>query len=594
MPLRWRVVLVAVRPPAACPDDCSMDDNRSNLTAPDTLADSAVVPLRDKRRRLHALLATQREQIAELETALQRAFESLRQAACERAEAAGPAIDLAEFERQRTALAEEAQSLAGLSDELDRRQAELVEFEARLKCEEQAVVEQLQQQQAELDERAAELDATGAQLRQAQRALATAEEELAVDREHAAQLRERLQEQLHATEREREEASTRRSETNIQRRRIARELQHQRQTQKAEIASQHEAIQRERDALRQERERQHAELEQQRADVNRRREEARQLASANDERVQQQLAEHQHLALVRAEELESLREQHGQVLEEMAALRSEHDRQQEALAAHHQTDGRSKDELDRLRAELESLRARLTEAEARPTHAPAEADGRKLEDLKRRFELALEDLRELKKENAELEEQLADARAGIAPRDSGGSEKLDWETQKRRLLAELEANDTDDEDERETRLSIEGTIRITDEIVARKDREIAELKRVLEEQSSNLGSVAIGAAAIAEAFDQDELIRQERENLARVQQEWRDKLKQAEIDISVERARVARERLELDEKLQWLEAEKQKYASSDGKGGGKGEAGSPAQRRWWARLGLKETDENSH
>jgi hypothetical protein len=76
-----------------------------------------------------------------------------------------------------------------------------------------------------------------------------------------------------------------------------------------------------------------------------------------------------------------------------------------------------------------------------------------------------------------------------------------------------------------------------------------------------------------------------------VQQEWRDKLKQAEIDISVERARVARERLELEEKLQWLEAEKQKIVPADGKTGGKGEAGSAAQRRWWARLGLKEADE---
>lgn len=535
--MRRRVAQIAVRP-AVCPDHRNMDDSRSNPPAPDRPANSAVAPLRGKRRRLQELLSTQREQIGALEAALEQQFELLRQAAAERPEAPAPAVDLAEFERQRTALAEEATSLARLSEELDRRQTELSEFESRLKRQEQSVVEQLQQQQTELDERTAELDAAGVQLRHAQRLLATTEEELAADREHAAQLRERLQEQLRAAEREREEASTRRSETNSQRRRIARELQHQRQTQKAEFDRQREALQGEREALKKDRE---------------------------------------HLAQLRAE---------------ITALQQEHELQQKALAALQQNESRADDELDQLHAELETLRSKLAEAEARVSSAPAEGDHRKHEDLKRRFELALEDLRELKQRNAELEEQLAGAKSGKSSGDSRGNEKLDWEAQKRRLLAELEADDAEDEERQEERLSIEGTIRITDEIVFRKDQEIAELKRILEEQSSNLGSVAIGAAAIAEALDQDELIRQERENLAQMQQEWRDKLKQAEIDISVERARVARERLELDEKLQWLEAERQKFTPADGKAGSKGEAGSAAQRRWWARLGLKETDEN--
>jgi chromosome segregation ATPase len=279
------------------------------------------------------------------------------------------------------------------------------------------------------------------------------------------------------------------------------------------------------------------------------------------------------------------------VLEEISTLRVEHDQQLHELSSHRQTESQADGEIERLHADVEALRSRLAEAESRAGSASSEADSRKRDDLKRRFELAVEDLRELKQRNAELEEALSAAKAGKPARDADAGGKLDWEAQKRRLLAELEADSDEDEEQQEERLAIEDTIRITDEIVARKDQEIAGLKRVLEEQSSNLGTVAVGAAAIAEAFDQDELIRQERANLANVQQEWRDKLKQAEIDISVERARVARERLELEEKLQWLEAEKQKIVPADGKTGGKGEAGSAAQRRWWARLGLKEADE---
>jgi hypothetical protein len=220
----------------------------------------------------------------------------------------------------------------------------------------------------------------------------------------------------------------------------------------------------------------------------------------------------------------------------------------------------------------------------------SEEENRKREDMKRRFELAVEDLRDAKRRNSELEEQLAAACAGHVSSDSGtGGAKLDWEAQKRKLLASLEADNDDDDDAEETRearISIQNTIRITDEIVARKDQEIIELKRVLDEQSSNLGSVAVGAAAIAEIFDQDDLIRQERENLAKIQEEWREKLRQAEIDISLERARLARERLEMDEKLQSLQAERDRFGDS-AKGA---EPGSANQRRWWARLGLKEQE----
>lgn len=580
-----------------------MDDRRPNPSEQDCSTDTVVRGLRDKRRRFHELLGSQRDQLLALEHALERQFERLRSATSGGQTDPSPAVDLTEFENQRTALANEAGALATLSSELDERESRLLEFETRLKTQEQSVVEQLARQQAELDERTAEIESSTTQLRQTQRALAASEEELAADREQVARVRERLQEQLHTVEREREELAQRRSETNNQRRRVAREFQSQRHAQKAECAKEREALGVERESLRSEREHLRAEYEQQLAEVSRRREEARLLAVANDEQLQEQLEsalteagelrrqvnEHKRTITARADELESLRAEYGRAIEEIETTRREHDRLAKEIESHNETEEHHDGEADRLRADIEALRTKLADAELRAASAPSEGDSRKRDDLKRRFELAVEDIRDLKRRNAELEEKLSAARDGQPARDTNGG-KLDWESQKRKLLAALEADGDEDEEEEEARLSVEGTIRITDEIVARKDQEIAELKRVLEEQSSNLGTVAIGATAIAEILDQDQLIKQERENLLHMQDDWRQKLRQAEVDISLERARMARERIELDEKMQSLEAERAKLAAGDPARIGKGEAGSPAQRRWWARLGLKDHD----
>jgi hypothetical protein len=127
--------------------------------------------------------------------------------------------------------------------------------------------------------------------------------------------------------------------------------------------------------------------------------------------------------------------------------------------------------------------------------------------------------------------------------DGLSSPGLDWETEKRRVLASLEADDLDDSPtSREDRSNVQNTIRISDRIIAEKDREIVELNQLLEQQSGNIGDVAIGAAAIGATLDNDELVQQERERLVVLQQEWTEKLRKAEVEISVERATFAREK----------------------------------------------------
>jgi chromosome segregation ATPase len=198
------------------------------------------------------------------------------------------------------------------------------------------------------------------------------------------------------------------------------------------------------------------------------------------------------------------------------------------------------DELIELEAERDLLQEQLDEVQEELAQAGiGSVDSNELDDLRERFETAVQEIRGLKAINGDLSDRL---RAGPQQQDEGSVTGFDWEAQKRRLLMQLES-DFEDEDGQQAsdKLTVEGTIRITDQVIADKEHEIEQLKQVLENQSSNIGEVAVGAAAIAEFLDQDELISQERESLQRMQEEWRDKLRQAEIDISVERARLGRE-----------------------------------------------------
>ena len=106
--------------------------------------------------------------------------------------------------------------------------------------------------------------------------------------------------------------------------------------------------------------------------------------------------------------------------------------------------------------------------------------------------MAMDDIRDLKARNAELQRQLLEAqsaagasrRAAPAASDSG----TDWEAQKRRLLAELESDDQHDAESTDRRLKIEEIVARTDKIIAEKNREIEELQHLLNNQSNSLGS----------------------------------------------------------------------------------------------------------
>ena len=245
-----------------------------------------------------------------------------------------------------------------------------------------------------------------------------------------------------------------------------------------------------------------------------------------------------------------------------------------------------KEKVRRVEAERDELVRKLVGLEQR-LHSAGGDSGleEEVQKLEQRLQRTLEEVRTLRQRNAELEQQAATRAAAPAAMPDG---PLDWETQKRMLLAALEAEDPTHETRKQEHLTIDGTIRITDSIVQDKDREITELKQLLEEQSQSVGTVAVGAAALGGLLDSDEIIRQQRERLAQLQAEWEAKMRQAEIDISMERAKLARERVELEDNQRSLEDQLHAQIPTTPEGGDSSKSSAAQRGRWLSRLGLRE------
>lgn len=275
-------------------------------------------------------------------------------------------------------------------------------------------------------------------------------------------------------------------------------------------------------------------------------------------------------------------------MEEARDLRATNAKLVEELASRPDAEPNDSQELIDLREERVALVARITEMEREAAVDVDPSTREQFEDLQRRFELAVEDVRELKNENAELEQKLDNAQQDTQNKDSDADEGLDWEAMKRRLFESMDEEfDDHAEEDREQRTTIEGTIQITDDMIAKKDEEIVELTQLLEEQSGNIGEVAVGAGAVAELFDQDEIIVQERERLTELQAEWQEKLRQAELEFSVQRAKFAREKVGLEQNQRDMEdaradLEEALRATPEETG--------PKKRKWLTRLGLNKED----
>ncbi len=190
-----------------------------------------------------------------------------------------------------------------------------------------------------------------------------------------------------------------------------------------------------------------------------------------------------------------------------------------------------------------------------------------------------------RQQTVELRLELEDVNAALASRSNipaaERSATLTWEEQKKRLLAHLEDESNTIQIDPTKSLEIHEIIAKTHNEIERRDKEINELKRLLSEQSTASQSMAIGAAAVAELLNHDDLINEERENLRQLQEQWQAKLREAEVEVSIERAKLARQRSELEERFKELEREHNRTLAQENDPPNNGS-------RWLSRLGLGE------
>jgi len=281
------------------------------------------------------------------------------------------------------------------------------------------------------------------------------------------------------------------------------------------------------------------------------------------------------------EQLAQMRRKFELAFADVQKLKRENAELHEELVRRPESNDQESPELVSLRSERDALAARVAEFNSEPEQ-PFDADTQQeISDLQRRFELAVEDVRDLKQQNANLHEQLQSG--SHRNEDADGVDGSDWQAQKARLLAELDAEETGDVTPQRTkqRATVEGTIAITDRVVDEKDREIAGLKEQLKEIPEAVNFDDMKRELHEEILSKDELIQAERSKLFELQETMQEKLRQAELDISVQRATLAREQASLEENLAQLQHKQhQEGETLDGKPG----------RRWLSALGLKDEE----
>jgi chromosome segregation ATPase len=291
----------------------------------------------------------------------------------------------------------------------------------------------------------------------------------------------------------------------------------------------------------------------------------------------------QKLAAVEAnqEPMEEVQSKFALALEDLRSLRERNAELEQELVRRPEQNADESAELIALREERDDLAAQVEELKNRPLPA-ADASDQEVADLQRRFEMAVDDVRQLRAEKERLEEQLASRSQGALNAASGDGEEK-WEDLKRRLLMSLEDEAGEvTEERREERASIEHTIRITDDVVASKDREIIELRKQVEHAASAASAEQDAPNQHQGAMDADETIQQQRATLAQLEEELNDKLREAEMELSVERAKIAREQSELAE---WR-IELESLRDSLPKKGEAGANGTGGKGRWFSKLGL--------
>ena len=178
-----------------------------------------------------------------------------------------------------------------------------------------------------------------------------------------------------------------------------------------------------------------------------------------------------------------------------------------------------------------------------------------LEEMRGRFQEAVDELESLRLRNQELEAALADKEdasdaaciEGHETDDVGDEEdatdfESDWESQKNRWLDRLQGGEDRDD-----------SIGLTEELKEELQRQ-ARYVQQLESQIEQLQHQLDEKDARDKALDADVEIRAERQRLAELKQVWEAKIREAELELSRERANITRAQQKLVERERTVEA----------------------------------------
>ncbi len=249
--------------------------------------------------------------------------------------------------------------------------------------------------------------------------------------------------------------------------------------------------------------------------------------------------------------------------------------------------------LQQIQAQLSGLcEGLVSDRQQAPTHLAA--DSSEADSLRARIKELDSQVSELSQQNSDLAAKLATSsiRKAVAT-DDVVNETLSWAERKSLILQQMEEDSFDapsfvdslqegvvvgpNDDEN----PVSYVQRLNDEL-ARREAKVGELQHLLEQQSETRQTgVSIGASALAAMIDSDELVREERARLQQLQVEWEDKFRQGEIEASLERAKLSRERRELAAKQTQLDAELERVRRKVLQ-----DSEKDAPRKWLSQLGL--------
>jgi hypothetical protein len=264
----------------------------------------------------------------------------------------------------------------------------------------------------------------------------------------------------------------------------------------------------------------------------------------------------------------------------LALARAEVEREQEALAEARRALDAQRNELDARQRQVE---ARQAETEQQRRHIARE--------LQKKRAAAERDVQRMR---CEVESSTTTASPAAAPKKTPSPAtsfpgSSGWELQKQQLLAALEGMEEGREPGERQR--IEDLVRKTDEAIAAKDREIVELRALVERGGGRAVRTAAETVALADGGGHDAAVEQERERLRTLQAELLEKLRQSEIEVSIERAEIARQRVEIEEIMRQFAEEK--AAGDAARGASAAEGGKSPSRRWLTRLGLQSPEDEA-